>query len=832
VSAVPTLPQPTDSAVLAARTLALFAGGAGLLAAALAASTQRTEVSAPALSAVLLAYTGLVAVLHLALGRLRPRWVIVGILLLGQGAAAGFTVVAGEGLHAVSIGATALLVVLAGVLVGSVACLALAGSGGLMALALFAAERKGAWGLAPQSLASSIDALLVMAALLSIAALAGVLLSRMYLRALRAAADNSRRTEALLRVGSDWVWEQDRHGRITHISEGFARASGVPVQAMLGRRWDEVPGLAAPEGGWAPLVAALSTVIHGGQGLRHHVLRAPDASGRMRVLRLSLLPAPMSPVEGHGQRADLWLGVGQDITVQAAAAQEDEQRRAEAAIVFDHASIGITLVRQHRFVRVNPQLERLLGHAPGALLGQPVSSIVPDAGAYDELDTHARLAFGQGQVHEAVLQMARRDAQPFTGRVRGQLIPASASRPASVVWLIEDITERERVASALAHARDEALAANRAKSRFLATMSHEMRTPLNGVLGMIRLAQQLPADDARRGEYLQHALDSGATLASIIGDVLDLARIEAGRLQLEVEDFDLHELVHQIARGQQAQAVAKGLAFEAALMPGLPRWVYGDALRLRQVMLNLLGNAIKFTETGVVRLHVSAARAGWVRVEVQDSGPGIAEAALERLFTPFEQGEASTSSRQGGTGLGLSICRELAGLMGGEVGVNSTLGQGSRFWAELPLSERHEATRSADGVAGAPALPLQGVQVLVVEDNPVNMLIASETLKRWGAEVHEAEDGAQALARLAPGHGIDVVLMDVNMPVLGGVQATEALRAAEHTRSLPIIALTAAALASEQRQALQAGMDDFVAKPIEPELLLAAVQRARQRATL
>ena len=362
-----------------------------------------------------------------------------------------------------------------------------------------------------------------------------------------------------------------------------------------------------------------------------------------------------------------------------------------------------------------------------------------------------------------------------------------------------------------------------------------MRTPLNGVLGMIRLALGEPVQSPQRDLYLRHAEASGQALAQIISDVLDLSRVEAGRLQLEHTEFDLYALAEGLIALHAPQADSQGLQLALTIASEVPRSVRGDAARVRQVIVNFLANALKFTETGRVDMQLvtvsTDSAATTVRVTVRDTGIGIPEDVQRHLFQPFVQADSSTTRRFGGTGLGLSICRELVQLMGGRIGLHSRPGEGSSFWAELPLTLVGEAPAPAAAPSAlAAGNPLQGLRVLVAEDHPVNMLIAVEMLKRWGAEVDEAQDGAAALDQVqqaeAQGWRHDAVLMDMHMPLLGGLETTRRLRERLDPQQLPIIALTAAALASEQRQALDAGMNDFVSKPIDAAQLLQALLKA------
>ena len=367
----------------------------------------------------------------------------------------------------------------------------------------------------------------------------------------------------------------------------------------------------------------------------------------------------------------------------------------------------------------------------------------------------------------------------------------------------------------------------------MANTSHELRTPLNALIGLAQLAAG-DADAAQRRQYLQQIGQTAQSLAAIISDILDLSKIEAGKLELEHAAFDLGELLRELYRTYAPLAQAQAIALQLDLDDGVDGFVRGDALRMRQILHNYLNNALRFTGRGAanaqVRLAARRTDAQRVRFEVHDNGAGIDAATQARLFKPFTQADESTTRRYGGSGLGLSICRELATLMAGQVGVLSRVGQGSCFWAELPLAAL--AAPSAQPVAPAPAPApdaLHGASVLVVEDNPVNMLIATTLLRQWGASVEEAGDGEQALqavrCRARSGAAFDAVVMDVQMPVMGGHEAARLLRREFGAEQLPIIALTAAALVSERDEALAAGMNDFLTKPIEAQRLRQVLAR-------
>ena len=388
---------------------------------------------------------------------------------------------------------------------------------------------------------------------------------------------------------------------------------------------------------------------------------------------------------------------------------------------------------------------------------------------------------------------------------------------------------RERIGQ-LGLARDAAESANRAKSAFLANTSHELRTPLNGLLGMARLAQQPELDPERRSAYLDLVVDSAQSLADILSDTLDLARIEAGKLVLTPQAFEPRQLLQRVVSAYRLLADGAGLQLTLCVADAVPEVVLGDALRVRQIASNFLANALKFTEQGRITVRLRREQDDRLRLSVQDTGLGISPALAARLFTPFTQADDSSTRRHGGTGLGLAICRELAQRMGGEVGVNSQPGLGSEFWALLQLPACAAPQVSPVSVpAAAEVAVLHGARVLLVEDNPVNRVLACALLERWGMQVTEAHDGQQAITAVQQaedaGTPFAVVLMDVQMPVMDGHAATRALRTRHSASALPIIALTAAALLSERDSALAAGMNDFLTKPLDANNLRAVLCR-------
>jgi two-component system, sensor histidine kinase len=447
------------------------------------------------------------------------------------------------------------------------------------------------------------------------------------------------------------------------------------------------------------------------------------------------------------------------------------------------------------------------------------------------LEVRKILMGGQGQMPSTYV---RRRPNGTVLEVRTERLPSGG-----MVQSYTDITE-------LVHAKEAAEAGARAKSIFLATMSHEIRTPLNGVLGMASLLRQgeLTPDQRRHVDAISAC---GDALLAIINDILDLSKLEAGMMEVESAPFDLRRLIDSAVAVTRGGADDKGIAIEVEVDPALPRAVVADRNRLRQALLNLLTNAVKFTEVGKVVLRARRSESG-LNIEVADTGIGIPEEARDRLFKEFSQVDASISRRFGGTGLGLAITQRIIHAMGGRIGVESNPGEGSRFWFDIPLEAAPDAAILDEPAIESRALPPpvaaigaaktdaparsqspSGRRILVAEDMPVNQMVARGLLEARGHAVDIAADGRDAIAKAAA-YDYDVILMDMQMPHVDGLEATRAIRArGGKCANVPIVAMTANAFGSDQAACLEAGMNDFVSKPIDAEKLAEAIDRVMSR---
>jgi two-component system, sensor histidine kinase and response regulator len=514
---------------------------------------------------------------------------------------------------------------------------------------------------------------------------------------------------------------------------------------------------------------------------------------------------------------------------------EEEKQRFFALIEASGDLVSMSAPDRHGMY-MNPAGRRLLGLGEDELPADSIASRVPE-------DEQLRLAL---EIIPAVQSADRWQGETkFLHQVTGAEIPVFSTvfvvreqetgRSLCIATVARDIREQKRQEAELRAATQAAESGNRAKSEFLATMSHELRTPMNGVIGFTNLLLDSELEEEQRS-FARTIKESGEALLAIINDILDLSKIEAGKLEIECSAFDVVGVARDVVQLLSAEAERKHLSLRFEHEPGTARSALGEAGRVRQILLNLAGNAVKFTEKGEVVIRVGRGPDETVRVAIADTGMGIAVEKQARLFQNFSQADSSLSRRFGGTGLGLAISKRLVELMDGQIGFTSELGVGSTFWFALPAAAEtieivdDDEPEHAIEVELAPAV--HGRRVLVAEDNRVNQRLARAFLEREGCEVDVAENGAEAVY-LVQTQGYDVVFMDCHMPEMDGYEATGAIREWERSHAaaagrparLPIIALTANALRGDRDKCLEAGMDDYLGKPVKQEELRAILER-------
>jgi PAS domain S-box-containing protein len=477
-------------------------------------------------------------------------------------------------------------------------------------------------------------------------------------------------------------------------------------------------------------------------------------------------------------------------------------------------------------VFANAAFHRITGYPPEEVIGRNCR-FLQGRGSDPKAVAAIRRAIAAAQPIDIRLVNYRRDGKRFVNELHISPVFGPDGAPRYFMGIQHDVTEQVRAEAAARRARRAAERANAQKSDFLAFVSHEVRTPLNGVLGTLSLLLDTPLDAEQRA-YAETARRSGETLLWTVNELLDLSRIEAGQLELEEIAFDPGQPLREVLALQAAAAADKGLRLTGTVDAALPPRLLGDPRRLRQVLMNLADNAIKFTASGAVEIRMEKA-GGRIEVTVRDTGPGISPALRKRLFRRFQQADAGTARRHGGSGLGLMICRRLVELMGGEIGVESEPGQGSVFRFHLPL---RPAPADAPGLPERPAdeaLPRRipgeapHARLLLAEDSEASQLVGAAILRRAGYEVDLVRDGEAAVEAASAGIH-DAILMDVRMPGLDGYAATRRIRALPGPAGrVRILALTASALPGDAERSLAAGMDAHLTKPVDRAGLLGAV---------
>jgi PAS domain S-box-containing protein len=633
----------------------------------------------------------------------------------------------------------------------------------------------------------------------------------------RALTATERWYRGIVEAAPDGLLVLDMSGRIILANLECERILGYPADGLVGQHFRVL----VPQGQRQVLAGILRSFyidpatnqVGEGRALRF------DGSEFPIEIRVSLLPS----LRGDSQSLCVVI---RDLTERKQHERRLQLAHEQQRAILMAAPNGIAFISGELIVQANSSLHGFFGYAEGELLGQS-PLIWFDADAVPENIASIRQLLNRGETYRRELYLRRKDGSHFWGAVSARAVSPGDMTQGSI-WLIKDVSLQYAAAAEMREARELAEAAVRVKAEFLANMSHEIRTPMNAIIGMTHLVLATPLDERQR-DYLGKVQSSSRHLLGILDDILDFSKIEAGKLQLDTQDFSLNRLLQEVTDLVQARLLDKGLGLSLMVAADVPDALHGDPLRLRQILLNYLSNAVKFTEQGHIEVLVQRCENTVLGVclafEVRDTGIGLSPEQCARLFESFQQADASTTRRYGGTGLGLAIAKQLTELMGGQVQVCSALGEGSTFSFSAQLQRAHAPLCEHDNLASnwAPGCA-QGARVLLVEDNDLNQQVAAELLQAMGCEVDIAGNGEQALALLA-GQDYALVFMDMQMPVMDGLAATRALRQRPDLAGLPVVAMTANAMREDREACQAAGMNDFISKPFEPHTLQAVLQR-------
>jgi PAS domain S-box-containing protein len=634
-------------------------------------------------------------------------------------------------------------------------------------------------------------------------------------------ARQNARLNAIFESGSQLMWNVDRRGRLVSFNRNYAnfyerRNGTLPIQGLNVVEAD----IALADEAARDLFRTSYLGAGRGEAQQFEVqLRVPRSAG----IWLSISMAPIYLPDGSFEEI---TSQAQDITASknsqlVLAAQEEKFR----SIFESFQDVYYRTDRDGRFTILSPSLREVLGYSPLEALSYRIEDFYWQPEQHDAL-RHALRTHGELRNFET--QLRHHEGHPVS-----VLINARRTR-FGTEGIARDITEIRRIQDDLRLAKEEAEAASAAKTQFLANMSHELRTPMNGIIGMIDLLSQTQLN-SEQADYVDTLGTSSEALMTILNDILDLSKIQAGKMRLNEAPISLEPLLDRLRALFLYRANQKNLRFTCHLAPGTPFVVITDETRLLQILANLIANAIKFTAQGTVSVVVSSARADGdyhiLRFAVQDSGIGISATDAARLFTSFTQLDTTPSKAYGGTGLGLAISKELAELLGGTIGVVSDAGEGSIFWFTIRC--RVQATNLALPTTVAPvatplvdARPGPAARVLLVDDNAINQKVAARLLAKLNCEVDIASDGYEAITRAtAPGAAYQLILMDIQMPGLDGIAATRAIKSQMGLASPPIVAMTAYSMPDDAARFVEAGLDDYLAKPVKHQQLAQTLAR-------
>lgn len=601
---------------------------------------------------------------------------------------------------------------------------------------------------------------------------------------------------------------RDEEGHVIWMNEALEIIFGYSLEEMKGRKFGDT--LIGPE-------TDIEVFKQAAESLKQN----KPYSIEMKIYRKGGMPTWVyinnSPFYNEIGYAEHQVGVVVDITERKMA----EERLTMLSLVASSTTSGVVINNKNGMVEwVSSAFENITGYVledvQNRHLGDVLKGELTDVAVIEE----ARQLSKNKKSFEVDLQVYRKDGKPLWISVINSVILNDRNEVEKYIEVIIDITDKKQAEMLLIDAKEEALQLNKAKDMFISVMSHEIRTPLNAVIGMSRLLQEDSHLESQE-ENLGILKFSAENLMNLINDVLDFTKIETGNIELESAEVNLRELIDGITKSMQFRANDKNIYLRGNVDDAVPDVVMGDRTRICQILLNLAGNSVKFTEEGGITIDLKVIEQTQhnvtIRFAVNDTGIGIAADKIDTVFESFKQAEADTTRKYGGTGLGLAITKKLVELHGSRINVNSTPGKGSSFWFTVKFN-KGQIQDNSDTNKNAVETELQ-LNILVVDDNQINRLLINKVITKWGATVDFAENGLEAVAKIEGKADYDVVLMDIHMPVMGGLEATEIIRSKgeSYFQQLPIIALTASMLTSEVNEITHAGMNDYILKPFDPK---------------
>jgi len=609
---------------------------------------------------------------------------------------------------------------------------------------------------------------------------------------------------ALLEASPDPMVITDASGKITRVNKTAERFFGYSREDMLKRPVE----MLIPQVARTHHVSLRAQYAEGAESslmVSNQRVMAMTQDGRSVPVEINL--SPLQTAEGMMVVSSL-----RDITNRLQIEAELKKTADEQSAVFETATSGIALIRDRVMVRCNSRLHEIMGVPQGSLVGHSTRVLYKDEATYEGM-AHVYSAIWNGQMGSAEAELARADGTLFWGRLTGSAVNA-ADRNQGSVWVIDDITDDRLAKAAMQHAKEEAEASARAKSDFLSNMSHEIRTPLNAILGMAHLLKKTELNP-KQADYLGKVQSAGQHLLGVINDILDFSKIEAGKISIESVPFQLEEVLATVTSLVVEKAAAKGLELVVDVPSSIPESLVGDPLRIGQVLINYANNAVKFTEKGEIAIQVAmqeeSADAVLLKFTVKDTGIGLSQEQMAKLFQSFQQADTSTSRRYGGTGLGLAIAKNLSELMGGHVGVSGQPGEGSSFWFTARLKKSKEAPRPRMLRAD-----LRNKRVLVVDDNLAARKVLHSMLVEMEMNVEDAESGPQALQRLeqAGRPAFDLLILDWQMPEMDGIELARRIRQLPLQPMPPIVLATAYGVEEVNSQNVGGLFQSSLAKPV------------------